>query len=48
MAQADVSCKDKVDLVDQDMIDRHAEELDLLRNFQDGLVKRARDIAEKA
>ncbi|WP_020119502.1 hypothetical protein [Streptomyces canus] len=57
VAQADVSCKNKVDLVDrwhkaeskiqQGMIDRHAKELERLRTFQDGLVKRSRDILQK-
>jgi hypothetical protein len=57
VAQADVSCKSQVDLVDrwykaewsiqQPMIERHAEELKDLMIFQDELVKRARDILEK-
>jgi hypothetical protein len=58
VARADVSCKNEVDLVDrwqkaepkiqQDMIDRHAKELERLRTLQEDLLKRTRDIVEKA
>jgi hypothetical protein len=57
VAQADVSCKNQVDLIErwhraesniqQHMIERHAKELKDLATFQDRLVKRARDLLKK-
>lgn len=57
VARADVSCKNKVDLVErwhraesniqQRMIERHAKDLKDLTTFQDGLVKRARNLLKK-
>jgi hypothetical protein len=57
VARADVSCKNKVDLIErwhtaeskiqQHMIESHAKELKDLAAFQDRLVKRARNLLKK-